>query len=113
MPIAVALGKSADFSGPELLNATLVPIGAVLGGAIFGDHASPISDTTILSSTGASCPHLEHVATQVPYALFIAFTALAGHLAAGITLNAAAALSVSLIVFIAGIYLLPIYYKGR
>ena len=107
MPIAVALGKASGFEGAELLNATLVPIGAVLGGAIFGDHSSPISDTTILSSTGASCPHLEHVATQVPYAIFIAVVALIGHIAAGLTLNAFAALTASAVVFTAGIIILP------
>ena len=113
MPIAVALGKSSGYAGPDLLNATLVPIGAVLGGAIFGDHSSPISDTTILSSTGASCPHLEHVATQVPYAVFIAAVALIGHIVAGLTLSASAALASSAAVFAAGIFLLPKYFKAR
>lgn len=46
----------------------LVAIGATLAGAVYGDHVSPISDTTILSSTGASCNHLRHVSTQLPYA---------------------------------------------
>lgn len=99
MPISIALGNAAGLSGDALLHASLVSIGAVLGGAIFGDHASPISDTTILSSTGASCPHLEHVTTQVPYALFIAAAALAGHIAAGITLSATTGLLTSLAVF--------------
>ncbi len=107
MPIAVALGRDAGLSGSALLNATLVPIGAVLGGAIFGDHSSPISDTTILSSTGASCPHLEHVATQAPYAFFIAATALVGHLVGGLTLSASAALFSSGIIFVAGMIFLP------
>lgn len=112
MPIAVALGKASGYTGSELLNATLVPIGAVLGGAIFGDHSSPISDTTILSSTGASCPHLEHVATQVPYAVFIAAVALIGHIVAGITLSAIAALAAASAVFAAGVFLLPRLLKG-
>ena len=112
MPIAVALGKASGYSSHELLNATLVPIGAVLGGAIFGDHSSPISDTTILSSTGASCPHLEHVSTQVPYAVFIAVVALIGHIVAGLTLSAAASLAAALIVFAAGIILLPKFFTA-
>ncbi len=50
----------------------LVAIGATLGGAVYGDHVSPISDTTILSSAGAQCNHLRHVATQLPYASVVA-----------------------------------------
>lgn len=53
------------------LNPALLPIsiGAVLGGAVFGDHCSPISDTSILSSTGAGCGHMDHVTSQIPYCL--------------------------------------------
>lgn len=54
----------------------LATIGAILAGAIFGDHCSPISDTTVLSSAAAGCDHLEHVATQLPYALLIALCSL-------------------------------------
>lgn len=50
----------------------LATVGAILAGAIFGDHCSPISDTTVLSSAAAGCEHLQHVATQLPYALMIA-----------------------------------------
>lgn len=50
----------------------LATVGAILAGAIFGDHCSPISDTTVLSSAAAGCNHLQHVATQLPYALLIA-----------------------------------------
>lgn len=113
MPITIALAQSMNLDGNSLLNATLVPTGAVLGGAIFGDHSSPISDTTILSSTGASCPHLEHVATQVPYALFIAFISLAGHLASGITNNLFAGLSLTIILFFAGLFILAKRYGNN
>ena len=51
-------------------------IGAVLAGAIWGDHCSPISDTTVLSSASAQCGHLDHVATQFPYALTVGLIAL-------------------------------------
>lgn len=54
-------------------------IGAVLGGAIFGDHSSPISDTSILSSAGAGCDHMSHVLTQLPYCLFSGLLALIGY----------------------------------
>ena len=56
-------------AAPEML---LPALAAVLAGAVFGDHCSPISDTTILSSTGAGCNHIDHVATQLPYALISA-----------------------------------------
>ncbi len=59
--------------GPALM---LLCIAAVLEGAIFGDHCSPISDTTVLSSLGTQCDHLAHVATQLPYALLGAITSL-------------------------------------
>ena len=72
LPTSVSLAQGMGFSGHELLQCTLIGVSAALSGAVFGDHASPISDTTILSSAGASCPHLEHVATQLPYACFVA-----------------------------------------
>ncbi|MBD8868988.1 Na+/H+ antiporter NhaC family protein [Nocardioides donggukensis] len=74
LPIAGTLMTSVG--EPTLL----VPaFGAVLAGAVFGDHCSPISDTTILSSTGASCNVITHVTTQLPYALFGALAALVGY----------------------------------
>jgi Na+/H+ antiporter NhaC len=60
-----------------------VVIGAVLSGGLFGDHASPVSETTILSSTGAGTTPLEHFRTQLPYALTTGAIALVGYLAAG------------------------------
>lgn len=62
MPIALALGATMDLHLPLV-------IAAVISGGIFGDHASPISDTTIISSMAAGCEHVEHVRTQFPYAL--------------------------------------------
>lgn len=107
MPIAVALGQSMGLSGEALIRGTLVPVAAVMGGAVFGDHCSPISDTTILSSTGANCPHLEHVATQMPYAFFVAICAAFGTLAAGIAESALFGLAVTAVLFGLGIVLLP------
>jgi Na+/H+ antiporter NhaC len=86
-------------------------VSAVLGGSVFGDHASPISDTTILSSTGAACPHLEHVATQMPYAVFVAICSLVGFLLGGIFLNALIAWVVALALFVVGMIFLPRVYK--
>jgi tetracycline resistance efflux pump len=70
---------------PESDPLFLITIGATLAGAVYGDHVSPISDTTILSSAGAECNHLRHVATQLPYATLVAVICLAGYLVAGFT----------------------------
>lgn len=79
LPIA---GKIMLDAAPEML---LPALAAVLAGAVFGDHCSPISDTTILSSTGAGCNHIDHVSTQLPYALISAAITTAGYLILGIT----------------------------
>ncbi len=76
MPIAIPMSVH--------MNAPLsVCIGAVLSGGLFGDHCSPISDTTILSSSGADCALIDHVKTQLPYAIMCAVISVAGYLAAG------------------------------
>ncbi len=78
LPVAAPL--SATLSGEPLI--VLACLGAVLDGAIWGDHCSPISDTTVLSSTACGCPHLEHVRTQLPYATVAMVAAgLGGYLA--------------------------------
>ncbi len=71
-------------TAPEL---TIISLSAVLAGSVFGDHCSPISDTTILSSTGARCNHISHVSTQIPYTLVVAISCLVGYIVAGITAN--------------------------
>ncbi len=63
----------------------LPALAAVLAGSVFGDHCSPISDTTILSSTGAGSNHIDHVITQLPYAFIGAIATLAGYIVLGIT----------------------------
>jgi Na+/H+ antiporter NhaC len=68
MPISLAIGASFDIHTPLM-------IGAVISGGIFGDHVSPISDTTIISSMASRCDHIEHVRTQMPYALIAALLA--------------------------------------
>ncbi|MCR5289004.1 MAG: Na+/H+ antiporter NhaC family protein [Treponema sp.] len=107
MPIVTGLAEGIGMAQTALVNAAMISIAAVLCGAVFGDHASPISDTTILSSTGASCPHLEHVATQMPYAIFIAVCCIAGFLAGGLAENLAICWIADLIIFVAGIIILP------
>ncbi|PAV27594.1 sodium:proton exchanger [Virgibacillus profundi] len=78
LPIAIPMAVTLDAH-------LLVCIGAVLSGGIFGDHTSPISDTTILSSTGAGADHIDHIKTQFPYAMLNGVVSFIGFIAAGIT----------------------------
>jgi Na+/H+ antiporter NhaC len=71
IPLTVALGGDAGFEGGARYTVLLGVISSVLAGSIFGDHCSPISDTTVLSSTASGCDHVDHVATQLPYALLV------------------------------------------
>ncbi len=67
----------------NMTNLFIICIAACLAGAVCGDHCSPISDTTIMSSTGAQCKHVDHVSTQLPYVLLVAGVCLIGYLVAG------------------------------
>ncbi|MBQ9691208.1 MAG: sodium:proton antiporter [Eggerthellaceae bacterium] len=84
----------------------LVSIGAMLGGAVLGDHISPISDTTILSSTGADCNHLSHVSTQMPYALLVGGASLVGYVIAGFMASPWVALVLALVLPIVAAFVL-------
>ena len=91
-------------AGTDLL---IVALSATLAGSVFGDHCSPISDTTILSSTGAGCNHIEHVSTQMPYALTVAACCFVGYLVAGFThANVWLTLGVSLILLLVALVVL-------
>ena len=72
IPLTVSLGGGVSFDGGTHYSILLGVISSVLAGAIFGDHCSPISDTTVLSSTASACDHVDHVRTQLPYALIVA-----------------------------------------
>jgi Na+/H+ antiporter NhaC len=76
IPLAVAMGAGVGFAGGESYGILLGTISSVMAGAVFGDHASPISDTTVLSSMASSCDLVDHVRTQLPYALVVAGVAL-------------------------------------
>ena len=80
IPIIVAV------SGHDM-NLLTMTVAAVLAGAVAGDHLSPISDTTIMSSTGAQCHHIDHVQTQLPYGLTVSACCIVGYLAAGFAGN--------------------------
>lgn len=103
LPIAGEITAVTDVS-------LMIPaLAAVLTGAVFGDHCSPISDTTILSSTGAGSHHIDHVMTQIPYAALAAIASSAGFLVLGFTNNAWLSLAVSVVAII----LLAVLLKGK
>jgi Na+/H+ antiporter NhaC len=76
VPLAVAMGAGVGFVGGDDYTILLGSISSIMAGAVFGDHASPISDTTVISSMASSCDHIDHVRTQLPYALLAAGVAL-------------------------------------
>lgn len=86
---------------------------AIFAGSIFGDHSSPISDTTILSSAGAGCRHIEHVRTQLPYAITVAVASFIGFIAGGITNNAIITLAVGFATLAVLIYVQKIITEKR
>lgn len=77
IPLSVAMGGGIDFEGGAHYTILLGAISSVMAGSIFGDHCSPISDTTVLSSMASGCDHVDHVRTQLPYALMIALVGMA------------------------------------
>lgn len=85
---------------PELL---IVSLSATLAGAVLGDHMSPISDTTILSSTGAGCHHIDHVRTQIPYVMLVGAACLVGYLVAGLTTSWVISFLVAIAVLVAAL----------
>lgn len=92
LPIVVAVGLEG-----ELL---IISISACLAGAVCGDHCSPISDTTIMSSTGAMCNHINHVETQLPYALTVAAVSFVGYIIAGFIRSVWLVLPLSLVMLL-------------
>ena len=92
----------------------IVSLSATLAGSVFGDNCSPISDTTILSSAGSGCTHIDHVTTQLPYALTVAFSCVIGYLVAGITnANFLITISVSITSLVISIVVCNKIYKNK
>jgi Na+/H+ antiporter NhaC len=85
MPIAVPLAFT--FSGNALEPVVYATVAAIAGGGVFGDHCSPLSDTSILASTGAASDHIDHIKTQMPYALVIGAISIVAYLAIGWTIQ--------------------------
>jgi Na+/H+ antiporter NhaC len=76
VPSAFALAQAAGYGPSDLRPVLLGAVSSVLAGAIFGDHCSPISDTTVLSSMASGSDHVDHVRTQLPYAIVVAVVAM-------------------------------------
>ena len=86
-------------------------VAACLSGAVCGDHISPISDTTILASAGAQCHHIDHVSTQLPYALLVAAMSFVGFLVGGVTGSGVIALIVGLVLLALTIFVISAKHK--
>ena len=95
IPIVVEVFQGSD---PQLM---IISISACMAGAVCGDHCSPISDTTIMASAGAKCNHVDHVSTQLPYALTVAAVSFVTYIVAGFTQSAWISLPVGIIILIA------------
>ncbi|MGL5224758.1 MAG: Na+/H+ antiporter NhaC family protein, partial [Aeromonas sp.] len=96
----IMLPLAGDMAAASDITLMLPMLAAVLAGSVFGDHSSPISSTSILSATGAGCHHIDHVMTQLPYALAMAFGAALGYLAMGILHSTWAGFGVSALWFV-------------
>ena len=94
--IPIAMSILTNLPTQDAANLLVICIAAILAGSVGGDHASPISDTTILASAGAQCHHIEHVSTQVPYVLTVSSCCVVGYLVGGITQNGWLGLGVGL-----------------
>ena len=112
IPIAIAVCNKVDPS----LNALV--LSSILSGSVMGDHCSPISDTTILSSTGSQCRHIDHVRTQLPYALTVGAVSAVGYVVAGLSralpygVSAAVTLAASTALLFAALLALPRLLPG-
>ncbi len=76
IPLAVAMGAGIGFDEGTHYSVLLGVVSSIMAGSIFGDHCSPISDTTVLSSMASACDHVDHVRTQLPYAITVALVAM-------------------------------------
>lgn len=101
------LTDAAQNGIPEMV---IICISACLAGAVCGDHCSPISDTTIMASIGAQCDHVNHVSTQLPYAMTVAAVSAMGYLLSGFVQNVFIVLGASLILMIAALFVIRLRF---
>ena len=91
----------------------VVCVSACMAGAVCGDHCSPISDTTIMASAGAQCDHVNHVSTQLPYAITCAAVSCVSYIVAGFVPNAYIALAVAILLMLGTLVVIKLINKGR
>lgn len=97
----------------EIPSMVIICISACLAGAVCGDHCSPISDTTIMASTGAQCDHVNHVSTQLPYALTVAAVCVVGYLLPGFVHNVFIVLGFSAALMLAVLFAIRFFVKRK
>ena len=98
IPIVVAVFSNTN---PELM---IISISACMAGAVCGDHCSPISDTTIMASAGAQCNHVNHVSTQLPYAIYVAIISFITYIIAGFLQMKLISLLIGIILLTGGLF---------
>lgn len=106
IPIVVAIFPATS----ELL---IIGVSACLAGAVCGDHCSPISDTTIMSSAGAQCDHVNHVSTQLPYALTVAAISFVCYLLTGLVQSALLGLAVGAVLTVGVLFVIRLVTKNK
>lgn len=110
IPIVTSVfsAQLANVSETGIPSMVIICISACLAGAVCGDHCSPISDTTIMASTGAQCDHVNHVSTQLPYAMTVAGVSALGYILSGFVQNVFVVLGVSAALMVAVLFLIKI-----
>ena len=91
----------------------IIGMSACLAGAVCGDHCSPISDTTIMASAGAQCNHINHVSTQLPYAITVAAVSFVAYIIAGFVNNWLIVLPIAIVIMIATLFVIKLATKNK
>ena len=107
--ILIPIVLSVFPAGSELM---VIGMSACLAGAVCGDHCSPISDTTIMSSAGAQCEHVNHVSTQLPYAITVAAVSFVGYVISGFVQNWLIVLPISMVIMVGVLFVLKAVTKS-
>ncbi len=98
---------------PNDIQMLVIAVSACLAGAVCGDHCSPISDTTIMASTGAQCDHINHVSTQIPYAATVAAVSFVAYIITGFVKNAWIALPIAIVLMVATLFIIRSISKNK
>ncbi len=107
IPIVVAVFQQTDYT------MMIIAMSACMAGAVCGDHCSPISDTTIMASAGGECVHINHVNTQLPYAILVAAISFVTYIVAGLTRTAWISLPVGLVLTIGTVVIIKMAQKNK